>query len=124
MSNSYRIFFRASFIVFLAITLILALLPEKNLSNPIFHIGFRNDKLNHAGAFAVLSMIGILGWNKHSLRLIAFLLLVGALIEILQGLPLIGKDCDFSDWIADLLGTTLGAGASLCLLRYRVHTNH
>ena len=102
----------------------MATLPERDISQFGFHIGFHYDKLNHFSAFAVLGLVGSFGWRKQPAKLAVFLLFIGALIEILQGLPLIGRDRDFFDWVADLLGVVLGVGASLWLQRCGKSTRH
>jgi hypothetical protein len=116
-------FFRLLFLLMLFLTLTLALLPA-GVGDLNLHVGLGNDKLNHASAFAFLGIAGSLGWKKHSLRLIGFLLAVGALIEILQGLPLFGRDRDFLDWVADFLGVILGAGAFLYIRWHRGRADH
>jgi hypothetical protein len=116
-------FFRLAFWGALALALLLALLPDKDLGSLGFRVGFSNDKLNHIGAFVVLGVLGSLGWKKHPLLLIGCLLFVGALIEVLQGLPFIGRDRDFLDWVADGGGTIASVIAFLFLQRlYRGHT--
>jgi hypothetical protein len=61
-----------------------------------------SDKIQHGAAFATLA---ILGWFAYPrvppLRLIAALSLFGALIEAAQALPIIHRDSDALDWLAD-----------------------
>ncbi|MER8440811.1 hypothetical protein NKH36_32300 [Mesorhizobium sp. M1312] len=99
---------RTAFLVTLAGVLLLALSPAWLLQN--FGLGFtsHDDKLNHAAAFAVLAAIGSFGWPEHRARLIIFLALTGAAIEILQGMQMIGRDMDLFDWFADCAGMAYG----------------
>ena len=109
--------FRVAFIVASIGVLLLALLPEQPLGQFGFPTGFRSDKLNHISAFTALAGLGILGWPKRLARLVILLIVAGALIEILQGLPLIGRDRDIFDWLADCFGIALGVAGGLCLQR-------
>lgn len=60
------------------------------------------DKFNHMMAFAVLSALAALGFPGADLwRMAERLSLLGALIEVMQALPALGRDCDIRDWIAD-----------------------
>jgi len=91
---------RAGFVVAAVSVLVLALWPT---SEPLrLHTGW--DKADHAGAFVVLGMLGLLGWPNAAVRLSVGLLLYGALIEVLQGFTAY-RQADWRDWIADALGT-------------------
>jgi hypothetical protein len=62
------------------------------------------DKWYHMAAFATLAFLGGLGWPRLPLlRLGEHLSFVGALIEVLQANPLIHRDCDIFDWVADTI---------------------
>ena len=71
-------------------------------------VRFANDKIEHLAAFFVLAIIGMKGWSERPLRLGICLLAVGAAIEVLQATPLIHRDAEFLDWLADAIGTGLG----------------
>jgi len=66
------------------------------------------DKANHALAFAVLTMLGALGYPGRLWRLLAALLAYGVLIEILQGFTGY-RDSDWHDVIADGAGLLLAS---------------
>lgn len=67
------------------------------------------DKANHAAAFAVLTGVTALGWPRAGfLRLSAIMLSAGILIELIQGLPVVGRDADVWDVAADMAGFGLG----------------
>jgi hypothetical protein len=60
------------------------------------------DKARHFSAFAVITVSAILAFPRTRLPVIAGLLsLAGAAIEIIQGLPMVHRDADVFDWVAD-----------------------
>ena len=60
------------------------------------------DKIEHAVAFATLGVLGSFAYPRLSaVRLIVALSLFGAFIELAQATPLIHRDCDPLDWVAD-----------------------
>ena len=66
------------------------------------------DKAQHAAAFGVLAILAALAWPRTSLlRLGEHLSFVGALIEVLQANPLIHRDCDIFDWVADTVAVAV-----------------
>jgi hypothetical protein len=94
---------RVLFFCILAAVLLLTLTPDD-----VGALRFANDKIEHFGAFFVLAIIGMNGWLERPLRLAFILLAVGAAIEVLQATPLIHRDAEFRDWLADAIGS--GAG--------------
>lgn len=112
--ESYSAAGRIAFVVTLIVVLVLALLPVPRLEEFGIDVGFHYDKLNHASAFAVLTFLGSLGWPERKARLIVFLALIGAAIEILQGTTLIERDLDVFDWVADCVGMAFGLAAAMC----------
>ena len=68
------------------------------------------DKAEHFIAFYALTGLAAAAFPKRHILVIAALLSAfGALIEIVQGLPIVHRDRDFWDWVAD----TLAIGAAL-----------
>lgn len=62
-----------------------------------------NDKSQHMLAFAVLTLLLGLGWPRLALWRIAVQMGVfGALIEVVQMIPELGRDADIADWRADM----------------------
>jgi hypothetical protein len=60
------------------------------------------DKAEHFIAFYALTGLAVAAFPKANLFVIAALLSgFGALIEIVQGLPMVHRDRDFWDWVAD-----------------------
>lgn len=71
--------------------------------------GLSWDKANHALAFMVLTVLAGLGWPRLSAAgLLAIMVLAGVGIELVQGLPAIGRDADVLDVVADAVGTLIG----------------
>jgi hypothetical protein len=68
------------------------------------------DKAEHFIAFYALTGLAAAAFPRRHLLGIALALSgFGALIEIVQGLPIVHRDKDFWDWVAD----TLAIGAAL-----------
>lgn len=67
-----------------------------------------SDKVLHILAFSVLSFLGFYSFPKERLLALGVSLSAfGALIEIVQGLPFVGRDADVADWIADTLAVVV-----------------
>ncbi len=77
--------------------------------------GAPNDKVQHVIAFATLALLGAFAYPRATLvRLFVGLSLFGALIEAAQALPMLHRDSDVLDWLADT------AAVSVVLLFVRV----
>jgi hypothetical protein len=62
------------------------------------------DKAEHFIAFYALTGLAAAAFPRRNLIIIAALLSgFGALIEFVQGLPMVHRDRDFWDWVADTL---------------------
>lgn len=60
------------------------------------------DKVQHILAFAVLTALACLAWPAASrLRVLLALAGFGALIEIVQAVPMLHRSADWRDWLAD-----------------------
>ena len=93
----------------IAIAFALALMPR-----PPQLPGAPDDKVQHVMAFATLALLARLAFPAAPvLRLLAGLSLYGALIEICQLYPPLGRDGDWLDWVAD----TVAAGTVLVIAR-------
>ena len=80
-----------------------------------------SDKNTHMIAFFVLSYLARLGWSrKGAFRIAGALVLFGILIELTQATPMLHRDADAWDVVADTCGVALGlvAGA-LALFLFR-----
>lgn len=62
------------------------------------------DKFEHILAFAVMAVLANLAYPAtERVRLIERLSFLGAVIEVMQSIPALHRDCDVRDWIADTL---------------------
>lgn len=69
------------------------------------------DKANHAVAFLTWTMLIGCGWPRAGiLRLAAVMLALGTAVELIQGLPAVGRDADVWDVVADMVGFAAGWG--------------
>jgi len=97
MTARMRWAFAASFWVVLASAVTLALLPHP--PKLVIEIG---DKWQHMTAFATLAIMARFSWPQASgWQIVERLSFVGALIEVLQSIPALHRDCDPLDWVAD-----------------------
>lgn len=88
----------------LAFAVTMALLPEP----PHLPTDGFGDKFQHMLAFATLSLLAALAWPRAELlRIGERLSFVGALIEVLQAIPALHRDCDIKDWIADTIAVAV-----------------
>ena len=75
----------------------MALLPH-----PPHLVDRLGDKAQHMLAFGTLTILAAAGWRgAELLRIGERLSFAGALIEVLQSIPALGRDCDIRDWLAD-----------------------
>ena len=67
------------------------------------------DKVDHIIAFGTLSVLAVLALPKtSSLWIGAALVMLGGAIELIQGLPIVHRDCSVWDWLADTVAIALG----------------
>lgn len=89
---------------------VLSLLPAEQLPAVAFNWW---DKAQHALGFALLGVLGLLGYRQRPLRVVWGLLVFGVLIELAQAAT--GwRYGDWQDWLADALGVA-GAWGLLAL---------
>ena len=90
-------FARPLFWAALVFAVTMALLPH-----PPHVVGQLGDKSQHMLAFGTLAVLAVAGWPRAELlRIGERLSFAGALIEVLQSIPALGRDCDVRDWLAD-----------------------
>ena len=98
-----RIALTCAFVVALVFTLTMAWLPH-----PPSLPGNPNDKIQHIAAFACLSLVGALAFPSYSLpRLGERLSFLGAIIEVVQNIPALHRDCDIRDWLWDTIAIVI-----------------
>lgn len=89
----------------LGFTLAMALVPR-----PPAALLVAGDKTLHMAAFAALSALAAIVFpRRRVIELFAGLAALGAVIELLQMVPVLGRDAEVGDWTAD-------CGASLAVL--------
>ena len=77
--------------------------------------GHPSDKVQHIAAFATLALLGSVAYPRAALtKLLLWLSLFGAFIEVVQAIPALHRDSDVLDWLAD----TAAVGAVLLLVRW------
>lgn len=74
---------------------------------------FSPDKVAHFGAYAIFALLLSLElYQIYSRRGIAYSIFVaaafGALMEVLQGLTGLGREADYVDMVANLIGAVVG----------------
>lgn len=95
---------RVALVLAVVFAVTMALLP-KPPHMPIDQFG---DKFKHMLAFATLALLAALSYPRARLfRIGERLSFLGAMIEVLQSIPSLHRDCDIRDWIADTLAITV-----------------
>ena len=94
---------RTAFGAALLFTLVMAWLPH-----PPHVPGNPGDKVQHVAAFLTLSILAAAAFPRaRLLRIGERLSFLGALIEVVQNIPVLHRDCDILDWLADTLAIAL-----------------
>lgn len=90
---------------------VMALLPHPP------EIPLENDKLRHMLAFATLTILSVAAYPATPLpRIGERLSFLGAMIEVVQSLPVLNRTCDIMDWVADT-AVVIGVLAVIALAR-------
>ena len=64
--------------------------------------GEPGDKIEHMAAFATLAALAAAAWPERRYATLGLgLSYFGAIIEIVQAIPALHRDCDIMDWVAD-----------------------
>jgi len=97
-----RLIFWAAF----TFALVMAVLPH-----PPHVPGEPSDKVEHVTAFVTLGLLSAWAYPRTSLiQLLVRLSLFGALIELAQAIPALGRDSDPLDWVADTVAAAIALG--------------
>ena len=95
---------RLLFWLALIFAVIMAELPKP----PHLPIDDYGDKIAHVLAFATLAFLAALGFPAaNRWRVAERLSFMGAMIEVVQSIPALQRDCDIRDWIADTLAIVI-----------------
>jgi hypothetical protein len=74
----------------------MALLPQPP------QVPIESDKFQHMLAFGSLTILSVLAFPRTPLlRIGERLSFLGAMIEVVQSIPALHRDCDIMDWVAD-----------------------
>ncbi len=96
-----RRFFLVAFWAALIFAFVMATLPQ-----PPALPGAPGDKVQHIIAFVTLTALARLAYpNARALTLLLAFAVFGALIELTQMLPALGRTAALDDWIADVVAT-------------------
>lgn len=96
-----RRFFLVAFWAALIFAFVMAVLPK-----PPALPGDPGDKVQHIIAFVVLTALARLAYPRvRALTLLLAFALFGALIELTQMLPALGRAAALDDWLADVAAT-------------------
>jgi hypothetical protein len=112
-----RRLYLAAFAAALHFTLVMAWLPH-----PPAVPWQEQDKLWHVLAFVALAALASLAFpDLRPVRIGERLSFLGALIELVQNIPSLHRDCDIRDWIADTaaIAVTLALVAAIGRMRAR-----
>ncbi|WP_457936079.1 hypothetical protein [Mesorhizobium sp. 10J20-29] len=97
-----------------------ALVAEAQIEQ-LMLLHLRGDHFAHALTFAYLTVLGMLLWTPAWL-VVCIMVVAGGMLELLQ-VP-VGRDGEFSDWIASSAGVGIGAllflGLWFCCSRWSV----
>ena len=78
------------------------------------------DKVKHFVAYGSLAGATVLGWPRANLwRIVALAALLGAALEVAQGMGGLGRTASVADGVANLAGALAGASTARFLLRKR-----
>ena len=98
---------RALFWLLLVFTVVMALLPKP----PGIMPGTLGDKVEHIIAFSALAVLASLAFPAFPpLRMIERLVFFGAAVEVLQSIPVLNRECDAMDWLADSIAVVVVVG--------------
>jgi hypothetical protein len=95
---------QALFLAAVTLTLFMALTPHP----PRLPMDALGDKFEHMLAFAVLAFLARFAFVSITDRsILVRLSLLGAMIEVLQAIPALHRDCDWRDWLADTVAAAV-----------------
>jgi peptidoglycan/LPS O-acetylase OafA/YrhL len=103
MLSARRLITVASWLA-VAVAYVAAILPQQEAP----HLG-GSDKTDHMAAFFTISILMRLAYPNRSLvQLFVPIALFGGFIELSQMVPVIHRDAEWGDWIADMVAALAG----------------
>jgi hypothetical protein len=107
---------RITFAAALVFTLVMALLPHP----PQLEFDDFGDKFHHILAFVTLTILASLAFPAAPLlRIGERLSFLGAMIEVLQSIPALHRDCEVLDWVTDTIAVIVVLIAVAAIRRAR-----
>lgn len=98
---------RVIFVLACLFAVTMALLPKP----PKLPTNQWGDKVEHIIGFSALAFLAALAFPAMPRwRVIERLSFLGALIEVAQSIPQLGRDCDIRDWVADTIAVIAVTG--------------
>ena len=77
-----------------------------------------SDKVQHMAAFFTITALGCAAYRGFSrLKLMLAMIAFGAMIEVVQMVPQLHRDAEWSDWLADILAVLLALAIAHLLER-------
>ena len=108
--------FKLLLLVAVVVAVTMALLPKP----PHLPIDRFGDKFQHMLAFATLAALASFAYPAApGLKVLERLSFLGAMVEVLQSIPSLHRDCDIRDWIADTIAIALVVGIVALVRRTR-----
>lgn len=105
IAEKRQTFFRFLLALALAFAITMAVSPRPPVAVSV------GDKWQHMAAFGTLTLLSVLAYPRAALHRIGERLsFLGAMIEVVQSIPALHRDCDIMDWVAD---TVMIAGVLL-----------
>ena len=109
-----RVLARVALWAAICLAVVMALLPHP----PALPTDDLGDKFQHMVAFAVMAFLAAPAYpDVPLLRIAERLSFLGALIEVAQSIPALGRDCDIRDWFADTAAVLVVLGLWALLRR-------
>jgi VanZ family protein len=100
-----QLWLRRAFFVCAALAFVMALIPPPDIP------GEPGDKIQHMMAFFTLGAIASAGWrDRTAVRLFSWLAAFGAAIELFQSIPVLHRDAELLDWLADMAAAAVALG--------------
>jgi VanZ family protein len=109
----YQSYLRLAFWIALILAFAIAVNPK-----PPMLPGAPGDKVQHIFGFTVLTAMACLAYPRTAaLRILIGLSAFGALIEFAQAIPILHRDAEFADWLADTGAVVVVLGVAALLRR-------
>lgn len=115
LGRSHERLARIAFVFAAIFAMIMASLPR-----PPAIPGQPSDKILHVLAFGTLGVLAALGFRGLStMRLFVWLAAFGAIIEVVQAIPMLNRDSELADLLADMAAALVALAATRWLLKWR-----